>query len=71
MNEQIKDFLSGSVVKDSPASVGDMGSTPGSGRSPGEVNDNTLPVSLPGKCHGQRNWRAAVYGAANRRQQHG
>ena len=36
------------VVKNSPASVGDlrdMGSIPGLGRSPGEGNDNTLQYS--------------------------
>ena len=31
-----------------------MGSIPGSGRSPGEGNGNTLQYS-PGKVHGQRN----------------
>ena len=39
----------------SPASVGvagDMGSIPGSGRSPEGENSNPL---LPGKSHGQRN----------------
>ena len=47
----------GSVVKKSPASAGDardMGSTPGSGRSPGEGNGNPLQLFLPGKSHGQR-----------------
>ena len=42
-----------SVVKNTPASVGDSDSIPGSGRSPGEENGNT-PVFLPGKSHGQR-----------------
>ena len=43
------------VVKNSPANAGDirdMGSIPGSGRSPGEGNGN--PVFLPGESHGQR-----------------
>ena len=31
----LKDFPSGSVVKNLPASAGDMGSNPGLGRSPG------------------------------------
>ena len=38
-------FQGGSVVKDPPASAGDAGdvsSIPGSGRSPGERNGNTL-----------------------------
>ena len=43
------------MVKNLPANVGDardMGSIPGSGRSPGGGNGN--PVFLPGKFHGQR-----------------
>ena len=35
-------FPSGSVVKNLPADAGDAGSVPGLGRSPGEVNGNTL-----------------------------
>ena len=35
----------GSVVKNSPAKAGDMGSIPGSGRSPGEGNGNSLQYS--------------------------
>ena len=34
------DFPGGSVVKNLPASVGDMGLKPGSGRFPGEENGN-------------------------------
>ena len=41
------------MVKNTPASVGDSDSIPGSGRSPGEENGNT-PVFLPGKSQGQR-----------------
>ena len=35
-------FPVGSVVKNLPANTGDMGSIPGLGRSPGEVNGNPL-----------------------------
>ena len=42
---------SGSDDKESACSVGDPGSIPGSGRSPGERNGNLL---LPGEFHGQR-----------------
>ena len=35
----------GSVVKNLPANAGDMGLIPGSGRSPGEGNGNTLNYS--------------------------
>ena len=45
-------FPGGSVVKNSPANAGDMGSIPGPGRSPGEGNG--LPVFLPGKLQEQR-----------------
>ena len=40
--------------KESPANAGDVGLIPGSGRSPGEGNDNPTPVFLPGKSHRQR-----------------
>ena len=45
------------VVKNPPANAGgrrDVGSTPGSGRSPGGGNGNPLQYSWPGECHGQR-----------------
>ena len=46
-------FPGGSVVKNPPANVGDAGSIPDSGISPGK-NGNPLQVFLPGKSHGQR-----------------
>ena len=39
------------MVKNPPASAGDTGSIPGSGRSPGR---QPTPVFLPGESHGQR-----------------
>ena len=39
------DFSGGSVVKNPPAIAGDMGSIPGSGRSPGVGNGNPLQYS--------------------------
>ena len=44
------------LVKNPPASAGDvkdMGSIPGSGRSPGEGHDNHSSI-MPGESHGQR-----------------
>ena len=38
-------FSDGSVVKNPPANVGDVGLIPGSGRSPGEGNGNPLQYS--------------------------
>ena len=40
-----KNFLGGSEGKASAYNVGDPGSIPGSGRSPGEGNDNPLQYS--------------------------
>ena len=45
-------FPSGSDSKESACNVGDMGSIPGSGKSPGE--GKPTPVFLPGESHGQR-----------------
>ena len=54
-------FPGGSVVKNPPASVGNVGLIPGSGRSPGEGNNNLLQSGeflsgefLSGAFHGQR-----------------
>ena len=46
----------GSVVKNPPAHAGDMGSVPGSGRSSGEGNGNSLQYSwrILGEFHGER-----------------
>ena len=38
-------FSGGSEVKASASNVGDLGSIPGSGRSPGEGNGNALQYS--------------------------
>ena len=46
--------LGGLDSKESACNAGDPGSIPGSGRSPGEGNDNPLPYSCLGKSHGQR-----------------
>ena len=54
----------GSVVKNLTANVGDMGSIPGLGRSPGEGNDNPLQYSCLGNPMGRRAWWAAVHGVA-------
>ena len=48
------DFTSDSEGKEPACHAGGQGSTPGSGRSPGERNGNPTPVSLPGKSHQQR-----------------
>ena len=57
-------LLGGSAVKNLLAlkemqekkerNAGDLGSVPGSGRSPGGANTNPLQYSQPGEPHGQR-----------------
>ena len=42
------------MVKNLLANEGDVGSIPGSERSPGEGNDNAFPEFLPGKSHRKR-----------------
>ena len=43
--EELKGFPCGSEVKASACNSGDLGSIPGSGRSPGEGNGNPLQYS--------------------------
>ena len=45
----VKGFPGGSVVKNTPAGTGDVGSIPGSRRSPGEEKGNPLQYSFLGK----------------------
>ena len=42
------------MVKNAPASAGDVGSVPWLERSPGEGNRNALQCLLPGKSHQRR-----------------
>ena len=42
------------IVKNPPAKAGDLGSIPGSGRSPWRREWLPTPVFLPGESHGQR-----------------
>ena len=55
-------FPGGSVVKNPPASAGDMGSVLGLRKSPGEGNGNPLQYSYLERI--LRAWRATVHGAA-------
>ena len=50
----VYDFPGGSDGKVSAYNAGDLGSIPGSGRSPGEGNGLPTPVFFPGRFHGQR-----------------
>ena len=53
-------FPGGSVVKYLPANTGDIGSVPGSGRSPGEGNGNPLWYSCLGNPMDTGAWQATV-----------
>ena len=57
-------FPGGSDGKASACNVGDLGSIPGSGRSPGEGNDNPLQYSCLENPVGGGAWRATVHGVA-------
>ena len=52
------------MVKHLPAIVGDPGSIPGFGRSPGEGNGNPLQYSFLGISIDRGVWWAIVHGAA-------
>ena len=59
----------GSVVKNPPTNAGDtgdMGSIPGSGRSPGVGNGNPLQYSCLENCQDRGASQATVHGVANR-----
>ena len=57
-------FPGGSVVKKLPANAGDVGSIPGLGRCPGEVNGNPLQYSCLGNPMDRGAWWATVKGVA-------
>ena len=48
------------MVKNPPANARDMGSIPGSGRYPGEVNGNPLQYSCLGNPMDREAWRSTV-----------
>ena len=55
-------FPGGSDGKESACSVGDQGSIPGLGRSPGGGNGNPLQYSCLEKSMDRGAWRATVHG---------
>ena len=59
----------GSVVKNPPASAGDMGSIPGSGRSPGTGHGNPLQYSCLGNPMDRGAWWAAAHGVTKNQTQ--
>ena len=57
-------FSGGSVIKNLPASAGDVGLIPGSGRSPGGGHGSALQCSCLENPMDGGAWRAAVHGVA-------
>ena len=57
-------FPGGSAVKNLPADAGDVGWILGSGRSPGEGNDNLMHYSCLGNPMDRGAWWAIVHGIA-------
>ena len=57
-------FLGGSDSKESACNVRDLGSIPGSRRSPGGGNGNSLQYSCLDNPINKEAWRATVYGVA-------
>ena len=54
----------GSVVKNPPATAGDVGSIPGLGRSPGEGHGNPLRYSCLENPMSRGAWWATVHGVS-------
>ena len=60
-------FPGGSDSKESDCNAGDLGSIPGSGRSPREGNGNPLQYSCLENSMDRGAWWATVYGVAKSR----
>ena len=58
----VRSLPGSSVVKNLPASAGDMGSIPASGRAHGEGNGNPFQYSRLGNLMDRRAWWATVHG---------
>ena len=58
-------FPDGSVVKNPPVNVGDLGSVRGMGRSPGEGDDNPLQCSCLGNLMDRGAWQTPSHHITN------
>ena len=67
MYVDVHSFPDGSEVKVFACNAGDLGSIPGSGRSPGEGNGNPLQYSCLENPMGGGAWWATVHGVAKSR----
>ena len=59
---KVRGFPHSSVSKESACNAGDLGSIPGSGRSPGEGNGNPFHYSCLENPMDRRAWQATVHG---------
>ena len=55
-------YTGGAMIKKPPANVGDVGSIPGSGRSPRVGNGNSLQYSCLEDSLDRAGWRTMVHG---------
>ena len=62
--QSLIDFPGSSNAKESACNVGDLGSIPVLGRSPGDGHSNPLQYSCLENPHGQRSLVATVHGVA-------
>ena len=69
MTNAVLELPGGSEVKVSACNVGDLGSIPGLGRSPGERNVNPLQYSCLENPMDRGAWWATVHGVAKSRTQ--
>ena len=60
-------FPGGSASKESACNAGDLGSIPGSGRSPGEGNGYPLQYSCQENSIDKGVWQAVVHGVTKSR----
>ena len=67
VGKDYRGFLGGSEVKASACNAGDLGSIPGSGRSPEEGNGNPLQYSCLENPMDVGAWWATVHGVAKSR----
>ena len=62
LKQKLKDIPGGSDGKESASNAGDLGSIPGSGRSPGEENGYPLQYSCLENPMDRGAWQATVLG---------
>ena len=64
LSNYLSSYSGGSAGKESTCNVGDLGSIPGSGRSPGGGHGNPLQYSCLENPTDRGAWQATVHGVA-------